>query len=195
MSHAHQGEDKEGSQRNRQTPTDSENDDCLSEVEMSTCHHSQAIRISWCAFPRSSHLGLVLVNADHTTAPDQGSLWWCRTLCFRSAIDWLTQLFFLPATGLGMDSGLLQSGASMMVIVISSFGVHECSYGNVISLDILNHAIGSHKPNELLINGCEIRASAELHLEAETHLLSALFWKSPSDRAPWKEPGLCFSPC
>lgn len=82
----------------------------------------------------------------------------------------------------------------MTVIVISSFGVHECSYGNVISLDILSHAVGSHEPNELLINGCETRASAESHLEAGTPLLSALLWTAPSDRAPWKGPGFASRP-
>lgn len=35
--------------------------------------------------------------------------------------------------------------------------VHECSYGNIISLDILNHVTDSHKPNELLIDGYEIK--------------------------------------
>lgn len=82
----------------------------------------------------------------------------------------------------------------MTVIVISSFGVHECSYGNVISLDILNHAVGSHEPNELLISGREIRASAESHLEAGTPLLSALLWTSPSDRRPGRSLGFASRP-
>lgn len=72
----------------------------------------------------------------------------------------LTARPFAPsqrAAGVGMDAGLLHSGAGSAVIAMVSFGMHDCSYGNTVPLDILNHVIGRHEPNELLIDGCEIK--------------------------------------
>ena len=43
------------------------------------------------------------------------------------------------------------------MLAILTLGMHECSYGDTVSLDTLNHVISSHEPSELLINGCEIK--------------------------------------
>lgn len=79
-----------------------------------------------------------------------------------------------------MDAGLLQSGASSAVIAMFSFGMHDCSYGNTISLDILNHVIGRHKSNELLIDGCEINKHLQNYMGEQGRVWLALFWKSLS---------------
>lgn len=68
------GEDKEGSQSNRQTPSDSDTEDCLSG---SPSEHLPSLpshpNVPAC-IPVVSPPGLVFVHADHPGAPGQGSL-------------------------------------------------------------------------------------------------------------------------
>lgn len=76
----------------------------------------------------------------------------------RSAVDPIPRPFFPSNSRLRHRGRLASRRGQPSGNCNFSLCTHECSYGNTISLDILNHVIGSHTPNELLIDGCEIKA-------------------------------------